>query len=121
VTLQDRDVKITVVSVGRKISSAILQKALAVGADELVKVEDDAFESGALDSYATASVLAATMKRIGRYDLILAGRQAARLERGQVGIGIAHILGIPAVTLARKVDVEGEYALVERLTQADTK
>ena len=114
--LQDRDVKITVVSVGRKISSAILQKALAVGADELVKVEDDAFESSTLDSYATASVLAATMKRIGRYDLILAGRQAADWNAGQVGIGIAHILGIPAVTLARKVDVEGEYALVERLT-----
>jgi len=114
--LQDRDVKITVVSVGRKISSAILQKALAVGADELVKVEDDAFESGALDSYATASVLAATMKRIGRYDLILAGRQAADWNAGQVGVGVAHLLGIPVVTLARRVDVDGTNTVVERLT-----
>jgi electron transfer flavoprotein beta subunit len=116
--LQDQEVKITAVSVGKKISNAVLQKALAVGADELVKVEDAAFDSGALDSHAAASVLASTIKKIGNYDLILAGRQAADWNAGQVGIGIAHLLGIPAVTLARKVEIEDVHSVVERVTPA---
>ena len=49
-------------------------------------------------------------------EAILAGRQAADWNAGKVGTGIAHILGIPAVTLARKVDVQGQYAVVKRLT-----
>ncbi len=113
---RDQDVKITVVSAGKKLSNAVLQKALAVGADELVKVEDAAFESGALDSYATASILAAAIRKIGRYDLILAGRQAADWNAGQVGIGIARFLDIPAVTLVRKIEIQEGHALLERVT-----
>jgi electron transfer flavoprotein beta subunit len=109
------EVKITVVSVGRRISNAVLQKALAVGADDLVKVEGEAFESGSLDSFATASALAATIKQIDAYDLILAGRQAADWNGGQVGIFLAGLLGLPAVTLARKVEIQGKHAVVERL------
>ncbi len=114
--LQDQEVKITAVSIGKKISNAVLQKALAVGADELVKVEDAAFESGALDSHAAASVLASTIRKIGKYDLIFAGRQAADWNAGQVGIGIAQLLGIPAVTLARKVEIEDGHSVTERVT-----
>jgi electron transfer flavoprotein beta subunit len=114
--LGDEEVKITVVSVGKKISSAVLQKALAVGADELVKVEDPRFESASLDSYVTASVLASAIKKLDKCDLILTGRQAADWNAGQVGIGIAQILGIPAVTLVKKVDVRGDHAVLERLT-----
>lgn len=111
----EEEVRITLVTVGKKISNAVLQKGLAVGADDLVKVEDEAFESGDLDSFGTASVLAATIKRIGAYDLILAGRQAADWNRGQVGIYLAGLLGIPAVTLARKVEIHGKHVVVERL------
>jgi electron transfer flavoprotein beta subunit len=113
---KEGDVKITVVSMGKRVSNAVLQKALAVGADALVKVEDDAFESGALDSHVTACVLAAAIKKIGQYDLVLAGRQAADWNAGQVGIGIAHLLGIPAVALVRKVEVKGAHAISERVT-----
>jgi electron transfer flavoprotein beta subunit len=113
---KERDVKITVLSMGKRISNAVLQKALAAGADALVKVEDDVFESGAVDSYATACVLASAIKKIGKFDLVLTGRQAADWNAGQVGIGIAHLLRIPAVVLVRKVEVEGAHAISERLT-----
>jgi len=112
---QEDRVKITVVSLGRRLSNAVLQKALAVGADELVKVEGEAFDSAGLDSFATATVLAATVKKLGAYDLILAGRQGADWNAGQVGIFLAGLLGIPAVTLARKVEIEGAYVRVERV------
>jgi electron transfer flavoprotein beta subunit len=109
------EVKITVISIGKRISNAVLQKALAVGADDLVKVEGEAFESGGLDGLATASALAGAVRKIGAFDLILAGRQAADWNAGQVGIFLAGLLGIPAVTLARKVEIQGEQTVVERL------
>jgi electron transfer flavoprotein beta subunit len=111
----EEEVKITVISIGKRISNAVLQKALAVGADDLVKVEGEAFESGPPDGFATASALAAAVRKIGGYDLILAGRQAADWNAGQVGIFLAGLLGIPAVTLARKVEIQGKKAVVERL------
>ena len=49
------------------------------------------------------------------HDLILAGRQAADWNAGQVGIFLAGLLGLPAVTLARKVDIREKHAFVERL------
>jgi electron transfer flavoprotein beta subunit len=109
-------VKITVVSMGKRISGAVLQTALAAGADELVKIEDGALESAVLDSHATATTLASAIRNTGKYGLILTGRQAADWNAGQVGIGIARFLGIPAVTLAGKVTVKDGCAVVERVT-----
>ena len=108
------ETKIVVVSMGKRISNAVLQKALAVGADELVKVEDEALETGRLDSHAAATVLAEAVRKIGDYDLILTGRQAADWNAGQVGMGMAQLLGLPAITLARKVSIE------ENLSSLDT-
>ena len=115
-TLTHDEVKIIVVSMGTRISGAVLQKALAAGADELVKIEDGALESATLDSHATASALASAIRKKGKYDLILTGRQAADWNAGQVGIGIARFLGIPAVTLAGKVTIKDGHAVVERVT-----
>jgi len=107
-----------VVSLGKRISKAVLETALAAGADQLVKIEGEAFASNALDSFACASILACAIRKMGGYDLILAGRQAADWNAGQVGVGVAHLLGVPVVTLARKVEVRGGCAIVERLTSA---
>lgn len=109
------EVHITVLTAARRVSSAVLQKALAVGADDLVKVEGIPLDPGGLDSFATASVLASAIRKVGSVDLILAGRQAADWNAGQVGIGIARILGCPAVTMARKVDAEEGHVVVERV------
>ena len=84
-----------------------------MGADELVLLEDAAFEGG--DSWSTANALATAIKKIGEYDLIFCGRQAADWDAGQVGAGIAEILGIPSVTLAKKAEVADGKAKVERV------
>ncbi len=104
--------RITVVSMGAKLAKAVLRKCLAAGADELVMLEDQAF--GRLDGNTTAYLLAAAITKIG-YDLILTGRQAADTDAGQVGSGIAEFLGIPAVTIARKVEVDNGKLRVERV------
>ena len=105
--------KITVVSMGRSLARPVVKKSLAVGADELVLLEDDDFED--LDSYSTAYILAVAIKKVGEYDLIFCGRQAADTDAGQVGSGIAEILGIPSITLARKVEAGNGKVRVERV------
>jgi electron transfer flavoprotein beta subunit len=82
-------------------------------ADDLVLLEDPAYVDG--DSWSTAYALAMAIKKIGQYDLILCGRQAADWDAGQVGSAIAEILGLPAVTLARKLEIEGDKLRVEKV------
>lgn len=105
--------KVTVISMGRNLSKAVLMKSLAVGADELLLLEDSAFEE--IDSYTTAFILASAIRKLGRYDLILTGREAADTNAGNVGCGIAEILGIPSVTIASKVELGDERARIERV------
>jgi len=106
--------KITALSLGNNLSRDVVKKPLAMGADELVLLEDEAFGGG--DSYSTAYALAMAIKKIGDYDLIFCGRQASDWDAGQVGLGIAEILGLPSITLARKVEVADGKARVERVT-----
>ncbi|MBP7735354.1 MAG: electron transfer flavoprotein subunit beta/FixA family protein [Spirochaetes bacterium] len=106
---------ITVLSLGKKISDAVMQKALAVGADELFKVEDESLDPADCDSFRTADAIAAAIKSIGEYDLILVGRQAADWNAGQTGIGVACILGLPVITMARKIIINDNGVRVERL------
>ena len=104
---------ITVISMGRQLARPVVKKSLAAGANELILLEDNLFED--LDSYSAAYILATAIKKIGKYDLILCGRQAADTDAGQVGSGIAEILGIPSITLARKVEISDGKVKVERV------
>jgi electron transfer flavoprotein beta subunit len=106
--------KITVLSMGANLLREVVKKPLSMGADELVLLEDEAFTGG--DSWSNAHALAAAVRKISEYDLILCGRQAADWDDGQVGSGIAEILGLPGVTLARKIEVSDGKARVERVT-----
>ncbi len=110
----DGEVKITLLSMGRSLSKAVMLKALATGADEYVTVEGEQLEAQELDSYTTATLLASVIRGLD-YDLVLTGRQAADTNSGQVGLGIAGLLGIPAVTVAQKVEVSGGMVRVERV------
>jgi electron transfer flavoprotein beta subunit len=105
--------KVTAISLGLNLQRDVVKKPLSMGADDLVLLEDPAFADG--DSWSTAYALAMAIKKIGQFDLILCGRQAADWDSGQVGSGIAEILGLPSVTIARKVEVEGNKAKVERV------
>jgi electron transfer flavoprotein beta subunit len=105
--------KITILSMGNNLVRDVVKKPLSMGADELVLLEDPAFEGG--DSWSTARALAAAIKKIGEYDLIFCGRQAADWDAGQVGSGIAEILGIPSITLAKKVEITDGKAKIERV------
>jgi electron transfer flavoprotein beta subunit len=106
--------KITVASLGSKATLSMLKHALAMGADEGVLLADQAFDGS--DSFSTAYILANAIEKIGDYDLILCGRQAADWDEGVVGSIIAENLGLPLVILAEAIDVAEGQLRVKRVT-----
>jgi len=109
---EDMDAKITVLSMGKKVSDTVLRKTLAAGADELILLEDEAFEK--LDSNSIASVLADAIKKIGEYDLVLTGRQAGDWDSGQVGLLLGEMLALPCISLARHIKIEDGSVVVKK-------
>ncbi len=105
--------KVTVISVGVDLERDAVKRPLTLGADELILLEDEEFSEG--DSWSTAYALAMAIKKIGEYDLIFCGRQAADWDAGQTGSAIAEILGLPSVTVAKKIDIIDSKARVERV------
>lgn len=105
--------KVTVISMGAGLVANVVKKALAMGADELILVEDDAF--GDVDGYGTAYGLSLAIKKLGPCDLILTGREASDTNAGQTGSGIAEMLGLPCVTLAKQIDIGDGGARVQRV------
>ena len=106
--------RITVVTLGDKSADDIIRKALAMGADEGLILSDPSFEES--DGFGTAHILSQAIKKIGKYDLILCGRQAVDWDMGMVGPVMAESLGIPVVTLAKGIEAGDGKVKVERVT-----
>ncbi len=106
------EAKITVISVGNGFVMDVMKKPLSMGADELILVQDELVQD--LDTYATATVLAEAIKKVGEYDLILCGRQASDWDNAHVSLGVAEMLGLPSVTIAQKIEVTDNGVVVER-------
>ncbi len=89
------DTKVTIICMGVASARDVVKHGLAMGADEGVLLEDGAFDNS--DAFQTAYVLAQAIKQLGAYDAIFCGRQAADFDQGQVAIGLAELLEIPAL------------------------
>lgn len=109
---EDTKTKITVLTMGPPQAKDMLQECLAMGADEAILLSDRAL--GGSDTWATSNALAAGIKKIGDFDLILAGRQAIDGDTAQVGPQIAEKLGLPQVTYVKKFENKGREAIVHR-------
>jgi electron transfer flavoprotein beta subunit len=110
--------KATVITMGPPQAVEALKEAVAMGCDEPVLISDRAF-AGA-DTWATAYTLAQAVRKIGAYDVIICGRQAADGDTGQVGPGVATQLGISQLTYVfkiREIDFEARTITVERLVE----
>lgn len=105
--------KITVISMGTEKAADIIKHSISLGADDGFVLQDPAFQN--IDSFGTAHVLAKAIQKIGAYDLILCGRQAADWGEGQVGSILAEMLGIPMVTLACEIQAVDNTFKVRRI------
>ena len=102
---------VTVVCMGPPQADVALREALAMGCDEAVLVSGREF--GGSDTYGTATILGAALKKIG-FDLVITGRQAIDGDTAQVGPQIAEQLGIPQVSYAESIEVREDSLVVKR-------
>jgi len=99
---------VTIAMVGLASDESIIRKALALGADEAVRIDMQA-----KDAYATATQIADYAKKNG-FDLILTGKETIQYNGSQVGGMVAELLGVPFISLATKLDVEGNIFKIEK-------
>jgi electron transfer flavoprotein beta subunit len=112
--------KVTVLSMGPSPASRALREAIAMGADEAHFLCDRGFAGS--DTLATARALAQAIAhvaggKLGPNDLILCGERATDGETGQVGPMVSTLLDIAVATYVRKVSVEHEHVIVERVVE----
>jgi electron transfer flavoprotein alpha/beta subunit len=106
------DTHITVVTMGPPQAKDLLIECLAMGADEGILVSDRAL--GGSDTWATSNALTAAIKKIGKFDILFAGRQAIDGDTAQVGPQIAEKLGLPQVTYVKEFSMSGKEITVKR-------
>jgi len=107
--------EVTVVSMGSGADVAGLRNALAMGATKAVIVSDESLRG--TDALGTAKVLAAVIRRES-FDLVLAATESSDGYTGTVPVQLAELLGLPSITFAKAVSVDGTTLKVSRQTEA---
>lgn len=112
---QNPDTTITILTMGPPRAAEIVREAVFRGADTGIVLTDRAF-AGA-DTLATSYALSAAIRKIGEYDLIIAGRQAIDGDTAQVAPQVAEKLHLPQVTYAEKIEkvADGKAVITRRI------
>lgn len=99
---------VTTITVGAATDDSIIRKALAIGADNAVRINADAN-----DAYFTAFQIAEYAKANG-FDIVFTGKETINYNGSQVGGMIAELLNQPFISLASKLELNGNLATVNR-------
>ncbi|WP_228003051.1 electron transfer flavoprotein subunit beta/FixA family protein [Nocardia australiensis] len=106
--------EVTVLAAGPDRATEAIRKALSMGADKAIHVNDPAIHGS--DAVQTAYVLAAALGQVEGVELVIAGNEATDGRAGAVPAIIAEYIGIPQLTHLRKLVVDGERITGERET-----
>jgi electron transfer flavoprotein beta subunit len=107
---------VSLVSMAPNGETSGLRTALAMGAAQAVLVSDP--ELAGSDALTTAKVLAAAARKLGEADLIIAATESSDGYTGTVPEQLAEVLGLPSVTFAKSVEIDGGTLKVNRQTEA---
>jgi electron transfer flavoprotein beta subunit len=99
---------VTVINVGEAANDPTIRKALAIGADDAVRVN-----AAPRDAYFVAKQIAAYAKDKD-FNLILTGRESIDYNGNQVAAMVGEFLNIPSVSIIKKLDIDGDNATIER-------
>lgn len=104
--------KITLLTMGLPRAAEVIREGLYRGADTGIVLTDRAL--GGADTLATSYSLAAAIRHLKNFDIIIGGRQAIDGDTAQVGPQIAEKLGLPQVTYAEEITVDNGTATIKR-------
>jgi electron transfer flavoprotein beta subunit len=105
--------EVTILSMGPERASESIRKALSMGADKAVHLVDDAL-AGA-DALATSYAISRVLSSIG-FDLVICGSESTDARTGVLPAMLAERLGVPQLTLASKVDIDGKQVTIRRVS-----
>jgi electron transfer flavoprotein beta subunit len=108
--------EVSIVSMAPNGETSGMRTALAMGAAKGVLVSDP--ELAGSDALTTAKILAAAVQRLGGADLVIAGTESSDGYTGIVPEQMAEVLGLPSVTFAKHIEVDGPALKVSRQTEA---
>ncbi len=97
---------VTVIHVGGADSEPTIRKALAIGADDAVRIDSEPN-----DSFAVAEQIAAYSKDKG-FDLIMVGKETINFNGSMMGGMLAELMNFPFISMATKLDVVGNIATI---------
>ena len=100
--------KVTVIHIGKSSSDPTLRKTLAIGADEVIRIDSEA-----LDSFSVAKELAKVISE-QEFDLIITGRESIDYNSGAVPGMLAAILDLPFINACTGFILNGDSATIER-------
>jgi electron transfer flavoprotein beta subunit len=100
---------VTVVNLGPAANEQVIRKALAIGADDAIRIDS----SDDLDSYAVAANIAAVAKE-GGFDVVMVGKETISYNGSNLGGMLAELLNAPFVSYATKLDMSGNTATITR-------
>src|SRR5712691_10842117 len=104
--------EVTIVSMGPERAAESIRKALSMGADKAVHLVDDGLAGS--DALGTSAALAQVLTRIG-FDLVILGSESTDARTGVLAAMLAERLGVPQLTFASKVDIDGGDIRIHRL------
>jgi electron transfer flavoprotein beta subunit len=110
------DGEVSIISMAPNGEMSGMRTALAMGAAKGVLVSDP--ELAGSDALTTAKILAAAVQRLGGADLVIAGTESSDGYTGTVPEQMAEVLGLPSVTFAKHIEVDGGVLKVSRQTEA---
>ncbi len=110
--------ELTAISMGPTTAQEAMRRALAMGVDRAILVTDPALAGS--DAISTARVLAAVLKKEGA-ELVFCSTESTDGYTGMVPAGIAEFLGLPQLTFAREIKIEGSKAVIKRVTPTGYK
>ena len=105
--------EVTILSMGPDKAAESIRKALSMGADKAVHLSDEGLAGS--DALATSAAMAAVLRQTG-FDLVICGAESTDARTGVVAAMLAERLGVPQLTLAGKVDIDGAAVTVRRVT-----
>ena len=106
---------VTIINVGPADNDAVIRKALAIGADDAVRIDADP-----TDAYFVAEQIA-NYAQTGAFDLVMAGKETINYNGASIGGMIAELMNLPYISFATKLDMNGNTATLEHDIEGGTE
>ena len=104
---------ISIISVGHNLTSDVIKKPIAMGADEITTCDEEGLNN--LDINAISHIISKIIEKTGPYDVIFSGRHASDFDMATVPFALSEILSIPIVNIVKSIKIEGENLILDRV------